>query len=129
MKNSSFNQKSFFSCTEYLEDLILYDALSLYHLSTKGFYVDIGANDPFTCSVTNYFYQEGWIGINVEPIPEKYKLLVSNRPNDINTNICISSKESMLDLHLAGQSSTVDNETLKTSRKTMLTLIQSNQKQ
>ena len=41
----------------------------------NGFYIDVGANDPNLYSVTKAFYQRGWYGINIEPLPEKYRLL------------------------------------------------------
>lgn len=58
----------------------------------KGFYVDVGANDPDEDSVTKLFYKEGWHGINIEPLRSKYLLLQQKRPRDINLNIGISSR-------------------------------------
>lgn len=111
----------YISYAEYLEDLILFDALNTSNLlngkKRGGFYVDIGANDPINCSVTKNFYLDGWTGINVEPIPEMHKALQADRPRDINVCCCISSKNSILTLYLAGQASTVENSTLKNIRK------------
>lgn len=59
----------------------------------KGFYVDIGASDPEHLSVTKYFYDKGWSGINVEPIKRLHKKLLSARPRDINLNMGISDDE------------------------------------
>jgi FkbM family methyltransferase len=53
----------------------------------KGFYVDIGANHPIDDSVTKLFYDKGWNGINIEPLPVMYSLLKEHRPRDINLNI------------------------------------------
>ncbi|MDA1234832.1 MAG: hypothetical protein O3A53_08525 [Acidobacteria bacterium] len=36
---------------------------------TDGFYIDVGAMDPDEMSITRYFYDLGWRGINVEPDP------------------------------------------------------------
>lgn len=33
---------------------------------SKGFYIDIGTNDPYFFSVTKAFYKIGWSGINIE---------------------------------------------------------------
>jgi FkbM family methyltransferase len=55
----------------------------------KGFYVDIGANDPVVDSVTKHFYDKGWSGINVEPGVVHGKL-VEQRPRDINLKVAIS---------------------------------------
>src|SRR6267142_4363248 len=52
----------------------------------KGFYVDVGAADPITLSVTKWFYDLGWSGINIEPHPEFYQRLVAMRPKDVNLN-------------------------------------------
>ena len=37
---------------------------------SSGFYVDIGAFHPTEDSVTKLFYDRGWRGINVDPVPE-----------------------------------------------------------
>ena len=47
-----------------LEDLILFAMLRDIR---EGFYIDIGANDPLIDSVTKFFYDRGWHGINIEP--------------------------------------------------------------
>jgi FkbM family methyltransferase len=58
----------------------------------KGFYVDVGANDPNIDSVTKLFYQKGWNGINIEPIVGLYNALNEQRPRDLNLNIGVASK-------------------------------------
>jgi FkbM family methyltransferase len=64
----------------------------------KGFYVDIGANDPVDDSVTKYFYEKGWNGINIEPNKNLFEKLEHARPRDINLNIGIAEKEGKLTL-------------------------------
>lgn len=49
-----------------------------------GFYVDVGANSPVIDSVTFRFYQQGWRGVNVEPLPWRHRELERYRPRDIN---------------------------------------------
>lgn len=71
------------------EDVILE---SFFTNLEKGFYVDIGANDPNTDSVTKHFYDKGWSGINVEPIKKIHKVLAEERPRDININVGISDR-------------------------------------
>src|SRR5579875_3806216 len=44
-----------------------------------GFYVDIGAADPDADSVTRWFYEQGWRGINVEPDPRYFRRLEGQR--------------------------------------------------
>lgn len=58
----------------------------------EGFYVDVGANDPKNCSVTKYFYELGWHGVNVEP-NAKFNRLAQDRPRDINLNVAIGDQE------------------------------------
>ena len=62
----------------------------------RGFYVDVGANDPDEMSVTKYFYLAGWRGINIEPIPELVEKLNSSRPEDTNKGVAISDKKGEL---------------------------------
>jgi FkbM family methyltransferase len=49
-----------------------------------GFYVDVGAGDPVELSVTKWFYDLGWSGINIEPNPTFYQKLVAERARDVN---------------------------------------------
>lgn len=56
----------------------------------KGFYVDIGANDPVKLNNTYRFYRKGWRGINVEPDVSHYNRLTAVRENDINLNCGLS---------------------------------------
>lgn len=71
------------------EDLILEAMLK--HVK-KGFFVDVGANHPVNHSVTKRFYDKGWRGINIEPIPETFEVLEKFRPNDTNLQICIGKE-------------------------------------
>jgi FkbM family methyltransferase len=49
-----------------------------------GFYVDVGAADPVNLSVTKWFYDLGWSGLNIEPNKHLFDRLAANRPRDIN---------------------------------------------
>lgn len=55
----------------------------------RGFYIDIGACHPERFSNTKFFYDKGWCGINIEPIPTKIKLFFRDRRRDQNLNIGI----------------------------------------
>ena len=68
------------------EDVLLYKALSDI---APGFYIDIGANDPDTHSVTRAFYDRGWRGINVEPVPTLHQRLAAARPRDVNLAVAV----------------------------------------
>ena len=72
-----------------LEDVLLYRALSAVK---KGFYIDVGANDPVEDSVTKLFYDRGWSGINIEPIGRFHDKLKQQRPRDINLAIAASDR-------------------------------------
>lgn len=72
------------------EDILLWRALrGVQH----GFYVDVGANDPSDDSVTRLFYDRGWHGINVEPSPEYFERLQSERPRDINVSCAAGEQD------------------------------------
>lgn len=83
------------SYAQNMEDIIL---AGFFDPSQEGFYVDVGANDPDCDSVTRIFYERGWSGINIEPIPSHYRQLCRRRQRDINLNIGISQKEQSLRL-------------------------------
>lgn len=53
----------------------------------KGFYIDVGANDPEVDSVTKAFYDRGWRGINIEPVASHFQRLQAARPKDINLQL------------------------------------------
>ena len=62
----------------------------------RGFYVDVGAGDPNYMSVTRWFYDQGWSGINLEPNRTFFKKLVTSRPRDITLNIGASDSKGVL---------------------------------
>jgi hypothetical protein len=57
----------------------------------KSFYIDVGTADPVFDSVTEHFYDLGWRGINIDPLPEWHKRLMKVRPEDINLPVGLSS--------------------------------------
>ena len=57
-----------------------------------GFYVDVGAEDPIEGSVTKHFYEQGWRGINIEPVPSFFNKIINDRPLDINLQ-CVASDQ------------------------------------
>jgi len=71
----------------------LYEDVMLWRIFkgiTDGYYIDIGANNPNCETVTRLFYEHGWRGINVDPIPDKYQLLLKHRPEDINIQAAVA---------------------------------------
>ena len=114
--NSKFNKReqtikkilrflNFKTNAQLLEDLVL---CILFFDINKGFYIDIGANDPNIHSVTKYFYLKGWNGINIEPLELEYSFYLKNRTRDINLQLIIDDKEGNLTLYHKGESSTTN---------------------
>jgi FkbM family methyltransferase len=62
------------------EDVVLWRALGRVE---RGRYIDVGAHHPSTDSVTRAFYDRGWRGITVEPVPTMAELLRQERPGDL----------------------------------------------
>ncbi len=76
------------SYAQNFEDVILARALDDVE---QGFYVDVGAAHPIDDSVTHHFSQLGWSGVNIEPDPHLFKVLVGERTRDINLPIVIGN--------------------------------------
>jgi FkbM family methyltransferase len=70
---------SIVSYAQNFEDVMLWRALG--HIS-KGYYIDVGAQDPVVDSVSLAFYEKGWRGLHVEPTPNYAELLRQQRPGD-----------------------------------------------
>jgi FkbM family methyltransferase len=65
----------------------------------RGFYVDIGAAHPVWDSVTKYFYDQGWTGVNVEPWAASFNEILFFRPRDINLQVAVSNFEGTAAFH------------------------------
>lgn len=81
--------EEFVTYAQNAEDLMLWRALR--HVE-RGFYIDVGAQDPAADSVTKAFYERGWRGINIEPVEYWYQRLVAERPRDINLRAAASDR-------------------------------------
>ena len=68
-----------------------------------GFYIDVGAMDPVVESVTKFFYDQGWSGINIEPNEWFYNKLAEERPRDINLNVALGEREESRTLYVFRQ--------------------------
>jgi len=86
---------TFISYAQNYEDVMLYRALKSVE---RGFYVDVGAMDPVVDSVTKAFYERGWRGINIEPVPQWYEKLVLDRPEDTNLNVAVLDRPGVVRL-------------------------------
>ena len=49
----------------------------------NGFYIDVGAHDPVVDSVSKAFYEHGWRGLHVEPLPEYAAVIRQDRPDEM----------------------------------------------
>lgn len=60
------------------EDIVLYHLLKNVNAPIR--YIDVGANDPISISVTKFFYDRGASGINIEPQKEHISRLKKRPP-------------------------------------------------
>ena len=95
---------NFTSYSQFYEDLILF---AIFFDIKKGFYIDIGANDPNHITVTKAFYLRGWYGLNIEPLPNMHNRLMKYRNRDINLQIGVGEKEGKGTLIVRGSGSTL----------------------
>jgi FkbM family methyltransferase len=91
------------------EDIVLWRALG--HIP-NGIYVDVGGWDPDVDSVTRLFYERGWRGVDVEPIPEFAEKFRERRPlNDVVQAVITDDDLDQVVLHRFGTTglSTIDD--------------------
>jgi FkbM family methyltransferase len=86
---------NFISYAQNFEDVMLWRALK--HIE-NGFYIDVGANDPEIDSVTKAFYELGWRGMNIEPVPQWFQRLKESRLRDINLEVAVGSEPGTITL-------------------------------
>lgn len=67
------------SYAQNFEDVMLWRALWDVE---DGFYIDAGAWDPVVDSVSKAFYEQGWRGVHVEPLPEYTEKIRQDRPDE-----------------------------------------------
>jgi FkbM family methyltransferase len=87
---------TFISYAQNNEDVLLWRALG--HVK-NGFYIDVGANDPVEHSVTKSFYDAGWSGISIEPLPVYHQSFLEQRPRDVNLAIAAGAVDGELTLY------------------------------
>jgi FkbM family methyltransferase len=81
------------SYAQNFEDVILHRALKTVQ---NGFYIDIGAQDPVTDSVSLAFYELGWRGVHVEPhhvFSEKLRLA---RPDETILELAVGARSGVI---------------------------------
>ena len=88
---------SFLSYAQNFEDAMLWRALG--HIP-NGTYVDVGAQHPRIDSVSRAFYEHGWRGIHVEPVPAFAELLRADRPDETVLQAALGEHPGTLALHV-----------------------------
>lgn len=93
---NEFQKKSYSQCGEDLIVKFIFDNLNI----KTPTYIDIGAHHPFYINNTALFYENGSVGINIEPDPLLFKAFLEHRKKDTNLNIGISNTEDILDFYV-----------------------------
>ncbi|MDP7040240.1 MAG: FkbM family methyltransferase [Myxococcota bacterium] len=112
---SKFEGAGYYS--QYYEDYILD---FVFADVDKGTYIDVGAAEPKEMSLTHKFYQRGWRGINIDPMPSYVEMYKQERPDDLFLNIGISNEAGSLSFYDCGTGcgySTFDGENLESIKK------------
>lgn len=78
------------------EDVVLWRALG--HIE-NGRYLDIGAQHPEIDSVSKSFYNAGWRGVNVEPLPSFAEALRADRPDDVVIQAAVGDQHGLMRLY------------------------------
>ena len=65
-----------------------------------GFYIDVGAQNEKADSVTRYFYERGWCGINIEPVKE-FADTFQGRERDITICCAAGAQEQILTMDVS----------------------------
>lgn len=65
-----------------------------------GVYIDVGAQHPVVDSVSKAFYEQGWRGVHVEPVPYYAELLRRDRPDELVLQLALSDTAGILELNV-----------------------------
>jgi FkbM family methyltransferase len=86
--------------------------IAAYFGSRKGYFVEVGANEPRVRSQTFHLEQAGWTGVLIEPQPALAARLRAERSAQVFAVACSSPANAgkMLPLHIAGPLSSLDRE-------------------
>lgn len=98
----------FTSYAQNFEDVMLWRALR--HI-TDGVYVDVGAQHPRIDSISRAFYERGWRGVHIEPVPAFATMLREDRPDETVLQVALGEREGTLSLNVfadTGLSTAID---------------------
>jgi FkbM family methyltransferase len=99
-------RQPFVSHAQNFEDIVLWRVLEDVD---DGCYVDIGACDPIADSISWAFYEQGWRGALIEPVPSWADALRRRRPYDVTIEAAAGAAAGIAPLFA---SSTTGNSTL-----------------
>jgi len=102
------------SFSQFNEDLLLDLLLGE---KEKGFYIDIGTNDPSFNSNTKKFYLRGWTGINIEPNKKVFERINQDRLRDLNLNVAVSEQSGELTFYYLSDDSTLSTLDYDTAKR------------
>lgn len=90
-----------------------------FHDASTGFFVEVGANDPYERSQTWHLEKLGWTGVLIEPQPELAARLVSARTAMVFAVACSSPENAgrAMQLHVAGPLSSLDRDQMAPGAK------------
>lgn len=106
----------FVTYAQNFEDVMLWRALKGIE---KGFYIDIGAQDPVSDSVSKAFYDHGWRGIHVEPQANYAEKLRLARPDETVIQAAVSDAPGLVTFYSTPDTglSTVSGEIAEQTRE------------
>jgi FkbM family methyltransferase len=103
---SRAEDKPFESSAQNFEDVVLWRVL---HGVERGCYVDVGAFDPVVDSISWSFYEQGWQGVLIEPVPSLAAAIRRRRPNDITIEAAAGARRGTASLFVTAS---IGNSTL-----------------
>ena len=89
------------SYAQNFEDVVLN---RVFHDVKDGRYIDVGAYDPVIDSVTKHFYDQGWSGVNIEPVVRFHRKFEEQRPRDWNLNVVLGTERGSVEFSEWGDS-------------------------
>ena len=87
----------------------------IFYQQEKGFYIDVGCQNPIKNNNTYLLYKKGWEGINIDLDEDNINLFNSARPNDSNFNKAVSSDVKDVELYFYHKKSPINTIDKKTS--------------
>ncbi len=124
-----------FKCTPQVEQSLVRE---FFHNKSNGYFVDVGANDPFLDSQSYHLEVLGWKGLLIEPLPDYVAQLKEKRKGKVIQFAC-SSPENHNKVHkmlVAGVHSTlndnpialgaVSNKTIDVNCRTLDSILEEN---